>query len=216
MGSTADMRHRYEKFELLEQDAGSDPFALFDRWFQLASQDGLIEANAMTLATVNAAGEPEARMVLLKSYSEEGFIFFTNYDSAKGQAIAHNPQVSLLFFWINQERQVRINGQAHKLSVADSTEYFNSRPYGSRIGAWASQQSQVVERKTLEQRFEEYAARYPDAVPKPPHWGGYLVVPSSFEFWQGRPSRMHDRLCYRKAKDQWLSLIHISEPTRLL
>ncbi|KGF30964.1 pyridoxamine 5'-phosphate oxidase [Oligella urethralis] len=204
MGSTADMRHRYEKFELLEQDAGSDPFALFDRWFQLASQDGLIEANAMTLATVNAAGEPEARMVLLKSYSEEGFIFFTNYDSAKGQAIAHNPQVSLLFFWINQERQVRINGQAHKLSVADSTEYFNSRPYGSRIGAWASQQSQVVERKTLEQRFEEYAARYPDAVPKPPHWGGYLVVPSSFEFWQGRPSRMHDRLCYRKAKDQWL------------
>ncbi|OFV50002.1 pyridoxamine 5'-phosphate oxidase [Oligella sp. HMSC09E12] len=204
MGSTADMRHRYEKFELLEQDAGSDPFALFDRWFQLASQDGLIEANAMTLATVNAAGEPEARMVLLKSYSEEGFIFFTNYDSAKGQAIAHNPQVSLLFFWINQERQVRINGQAHKLSVADSTEYFNSRPYGSRIGAWASQQSQVVERKTLEQRFEEYVARYPDAVPKPPHWGGYLVVPSSFEFWQGRPSRMHDRLCYRKAKDQWL------------
>lgn len=204
MGSTADMRHRYEKFELLEQDAGSDPFALFDRWFQLASQDGLIEANAMTLATVNAAGEPEARMVLLKSYGEDGFIFFTNYDSAKGQAIAHNPQVSLLFFWINQERQVRINGQAHKLSVADSTEYFNSRPYGSRIGAWASQQSQVVERKTLEQRFEEYAARYPDAVPKPPHWGGYLVVPSSFEFWQGRPSRMHDRLCYRKAKDQWL------------
>ncbi|SUA59368.1 Pyridoxine/pyridoxamine 5'-phosphate oxidase [Oligella urethralis] len=204
MGSTADMRHRYEKFELLEQDAGSDPFALFDRWFQLASQDGLIEANAMTLATVNAAGEPEARMVLLKSYSEDGFIFFTNYDSAKGQAIAHNPQVSLLFFWINQERQVRINGQAHKLSVADSTEYFNSRPYGSRIGAWASQQSQVVERKTLEQRFEEYSARYPDAVPKPPHWGGYLVVPSSFEFWQGRPSRMHDRLCYRKAKDQWL------------
>lgn len=204
MGSTADMRHRYEKFELLEQDAGSDPFALFDRWFQLASQDGLIEANAMTLATVNAAGEPEARMVLLKSYSEDGFIFFTNYDSAKGQAIAYNPQVSLLFFWINQERQVRINGQAHKLSVADSTEYFNSRPYGSRIGAWASQQSQVVERKTLEQRFEEYAARYPDAVPKPPHWGGYLVVPSSFEFWQGRPSRMHDRLCYRKAKDQWL------------
>ncbi|SUA54328.1 Pyridoxine/pyridoxamine 5'-phosphate oxidase [Oligella urethralis] len=204
MGSTADMRHRYEKFELLEQDAGSDPFALFDRWFQLASQDGLIEANAMTLATVNAAGEPEARMVLLKSYSEDGFIFFTNYDSAKGQAIAHNPQVSLLFFWINQERQVRINGQAHKLSVADSTEYFNSRPYGSRIGAWASQQSQVVERKTLEQRFEDYAARYPDAVPKPPHWGGYLVVPSSFEFWQGRPSRMHDRLCYRKAKDQWL------------
>ncbi|AVL70486.1 pyridoxamine 5'-phosphate oxidase [Oligella urethralis] len=204
MGSTADMRHRYEKFELLEQDAGSDPFALFDRWFQLASQDGLIEANAMTLATVNAAGEPEARMVLLKSYSEDGFIFFTNYDSAKGQAIAHNPQVSLLFFWINQERQVRINGQAHKLSVVDSTEYFNSRPYGSRIGAWASQQSQVVERKTLEQRFEDYAARYPDAVPKPPHWGGYLVVPSSFEFWQGRPSRMHDRLCYRKAKDQWL------------
>lgn len=204
MGSTADMRHRYEKFELLEQDAGSDPFALFDRWFQLASQDDLLEANAMTLATVNAAGEPEARMVLLKSYGEDGFIFFTNYDSAKGQAIAHNPQVSLLFFWINQERQVRINGQAHKLSVADSTEYFNSRPYGSRIGAWASQQSQVVERKTLEQRFEEYAARYPDAVPKPPHWGGYLVVPSSFEFWQGRPSRMHDRLCYRKAKDQWL------------
>ncbi|WP_432786823.1 Pyridoxine/pyridoxamine 5'-phosphate oxidase [Oligella sp. MSHR50489EDL] len=203
MGSTADMRHRYEKFELLEQDAGSDPFDLFDRWFQLASQDGLLEANAMILATVNAQNEPEARMVLLKSYSEEGFVFFTNYDSAKGQAIAHHPQVSLLFFWINQERQVRISGQAHKLSEADSTEYFNSRPYGSRIGAWASQQSQAVERATLERRFEEFSAKYPEDVPKPPHWGGYLVVPSRIEFWQGRPSRMHDRLLYRKAEDQW-------------
>lgn len=203
MGSTAHMRHRYDKFELLEQDAGQNPFALFDRWFQLASEDGLLEANAMTLATVNAQDEPEVRMVLLKSYGEDGFVFFTNYDSAKGQAIAHNSQVSLLFFWIKQERQVRITGRAEKLPEADSIEYFTSRPYGSRIGAWASLQSQAISRETLEQRFEEFSERYPDEVPKPPHWGGYLVVPSKIEFWQGRPSRMHDRLLYQKADDQW-------------
>ena len=203
MGSTAHMRHRYEKFELLEQDAGPNPFGLFDRWFKVASEDGLLEANAMTLATVNSQQEPEARMVLLKGYDEAGFVFFTNYESAKGQAIAHNPLVSLLFFWIKQERQVRITGQAQKLSEAESTEYFNSRPYGSRIGAWASLQSQAISREALEQRFEEFSEKYPNEVPKPPHWGGYLVVPSKIEFWQGRPSRMHDRLLYSKVDDQW-------------
>ncbi|MDO5667501.1 MAG: pyridoxamine 5'-phosphate oxidase [Alcaligenaceae bacterium] len=203
MGSTAHMRHRYEKFELLEHDAGQNPFALFDRWFQLASEEGLLEANAMTLATVNADDEPEARMVLLKSYNEDGFVFFTNYDSAKGQAIAHNSQVSLLFFWTKQERQVRITGHAEKLSETDSIEYFNSRPYGSRIGAWASLQSQAISRETLEQRFQEFSEMYPEEVPKPPHWGGYLVVPSKIEFWQGRPSRMHDRLLYQKTDEQW-------------
>lgn len=203
MGSTAHMRHRYEKFELLEQDAGQNPFDLFDRWFKVASEDGLLEANAMTLATVNSQQEPEARMVLLKGYDETGFVFFTNYESAKGQAIAHNPLVSLLFFWIKQERQVRITGQAQKLSEAESTEYFNSRPYGSRIGAWASLQSQAISREALEQRFEEFSEKYPNEVPKPPPWGGYLVVPSKIEFWQGRPSRMHDRLLYSKVDDQW-------------
>lgn len=203
MGSTAHMRHRYEKLELLEQDTTQNPFELFDRWFQLACQDNEREANAMTLATVNSANEPEARMVLLKEYSDKGFVFFTNYDSPKGEAIAHNPHVSLLFFWVKQERQVRINGFAHKLSEADSTEYFNSRPYGSRIGAWASLQSQPLSRKELSQRFYDFSAMYPDQVPKPPHWGGYLVVPSKIEFWQGRPSRMHDRLLYNKENDKW-------------
>lgn len=203
MGSTAHMRHRYEKLELLEQDTPQNPFELFDRWFQLACQDNEHEANAMTLATVNSANEPEARMVLLKEYSDKGFVFFTNYDSPKGEAIAHNPHVSLLFFWVKQERQVRINGFAHKLSEADSTEYFNSRPYGSRIGAWASLQSQPLSRKELSQRFDDFSAMYPDQVPKPPHWGGYLVVPSKIEFWQGRPSRMHDRLLYNKENDKW-------------
>ena len=203
MGSTAHMRHRYEKLELLEQDTTQNPFELFDRWFQLACQDNEREANAMTLATVNSANEPEARMVLLKEYSDKGFVFFTNYDSPKGEAIAHNPHVSLLFFWVKQERQVRINGFAHKLSEADSTEYFNSRPYGSRIGAWASLQSQPLSRKELSQRFDDFSAMSPDQVPKPPHWGGYLVVPSKIEFWQGRPSRMHDRLLYNKENDKW-------------
>lgn len=203
MGSTAHMRHRYEKLELLEQDTTQNPFELFDRWFQLACQDNEREANAMTLATVNSANEPEARMVLLKEYSDKGFVLFTNYDSPKGEAIAHNPHVSLLFFWVKQERQVRINGFAHKLSEADSTEYFNSRPYGSRIGAWASLQSQPLSRKELSQRFDDFSAMYPDQVPKPPHWGGYLVVPSKIEFWQGRPSRMHDRLLYNKENDKW-------------
>ncbi|QPT40691.1 Pyridoxine/pyridoxamine 5'-phosphate oxidase [Oligella ureolytica] len=203
MGSTAHMRHRYEKLELLEQDTTQNPFELFDRWFQLACQDTEREANAMTLATVNSANEPEARMVLLKEYSDKGFVFFTNYDSPKGEAIAYNPHVSLLFFWVKQERQVRINGFAHKLSEADSTEYFNSRPYGSRIGAWASLQSQPLSRKELSQRFDDFSAMYPDQVPKPPHWGGYLVVPSKIEFWQGRPSRMHDRLLYNKENDKW-------------
>ena len=203
MGSTAHMRHRYEKLELLEQDTPQNPFELFDRWFQLACQDNEHEANAMTLATVNSANEPEARMVLLKEYSDKGFVFFTNYDSPKGEAIAYNPHVSLLFFWVKQERQVRINGFAHKLSEADSTEYFNSRPYGSRIGAWASLQSQPLSRKELSQRFDDFSAMYPDQVPKPPHWGGYLVVPSKIEFWQGRPSRMHDRLLYNKENDKW-------------
>lgn len=203
MGSTAHMRHRYEKLELLEQGTSQNPFELFDSWFQAASQESQLEANAMTLATVNAHNEPEARMVLLKDYSENGFVFFTNYDSAKGHAIAQNPQLCLLFFWPKQERQVRINGYATKLSETDSTEYFNSRPYDSRIGAWASLQSQTISRDELERRYQSYAEMYPTEVPRPPHWGGYLVVPSRIEFWQGRPSRMHDRLLYCKENDKW-------------
>lgn len=205
MSSPADMRQHYDKLELLEQDATACPFELFDRWFKEAaittSTEG--EANAMTLATVNAEQQPEARMVLLKEYSDEGFVFFTNYHSDKGDAIAHNPRVCLLFYWSAQQRQVRIDGVASKLSEDDSTAYFNIRPYGSRIGAWASQQSQVTSREELARRYQHYIDSYPDEVLKPPHWGGYLVRPTRIEFWQGRPSRMHDRLCYQKQGDNW-------------
>ena len=151
----------------------------------------------MTLATADKEGQPTARIVLLKSFDDQGFVFYTNYDSRKGHELAENPRVCLLFYWSPLWRQVRIEGSVAKVSEAESDEYFNSRPIGSKLGAWASDQSQPVEsREQLEKRFEEFSSRFADNVPRPPHWGGYRVKPVVVEFWQGRDNRLHDRLRY--------------------
>jgi pyridoxamine 5'-phosphate oxidase len=199
--SIADIRRDYMLKSFDESDASANPFEQFTGWWEEATSADIDEVNAMTLATINGAGKASARIVLLKGYTPEGFIFFTNYDSAKGKEISENNQVALLFFWKELERQVRIDGAAIKIPAADSDAYFHSRPPGSRIGAWVSPQSQVIpNRQFLEDSYKQIAALYPDEskVKRPEHWGGYIVIPETFEFWQGRSSRLHDRLQYTK------------------
>ncbi|TAE30372.1 MAG: pyridoxamine 5'-phosphate oxidase [Candidatus Kapaibacterium sp.] len=196
------MRRSYTLAGLDEHAVAPSPFAQFSDWFAEARASISGEANAMTLSTVNPDNTPSARIVLLKDMDERGFVFYTNYDSAKGQAIAHNPHVCLNFFWSELERQVRIVGKAEKISPEESDAYFQSRPLESRLGAWASAQSSVIAgRAVLEERFaalqEEYAEK---PVPLPPFWGGYRVVPYEMEFWQGRVGRLHDRIVYRLAE----------------
>jgi len=206
MSNISNIRKDYLQQSLTEDTIAPDPIRQFDVWWAAALQAKLDEVNAMTLATASADGIPSARIVLLKGYDERGFVFFTNYQSEKGQDLIANPHASLVFFWPTLERQVRINGSAEKVSSAESDEYFNSRPVGSRIGAWASPQSEVIKsRDLLEQNVTELERKYADgSIPRPPHWGGFRIIPNSIEFWQGRPNRLHDRIRYTLIGEEWV------------
>lgn len=206
MSSIADIRKDYRLQSLSENDVNANPFRQFDTWWQEAINSSIEEVNAMTLATASADGIPSARIVLLKSYDERGFVFFSNYNSYKARHMEENPRACLVFFWKELERQVRITGLVEKVSAAESDTYFHSRPEGSRIGAWASPQSAVItNREWLEEQQYQFAKEFASkAVVRPSHWGGYRVKPVTIEFWQGRANRLHDRLQYTFVEGKWI------------
>jgi len=201
----ADIRKDYKLQSLLEADVLNDPIAQFGRWWDEAINSKIEEVNAMTLATATADGTPSARIVLLKGINNKGFIFFTNYLSHKGRELENNPKAALVFFWKELERQVRIEGIVEKVSEAESEEYFASRPVASKIGAWASPQSTAIAgRNVIEENVAKYEQQFgTESIPKPPHWGGYILNPVKIEFWQGRRSRLHDRILYTKINSEW-------------
>lgn len=204
--SIADIRKDYMLASFDESDTAQNPFDQFTHWWNDAVQSNIDEVNAMTLATVTPHGTPSARIVLLKGYDKTGFVFFTNYLSDKGKELANNPTAALVFFWKELERQVRIEGTVEKVSNQENDAYFNSRPAGSKIGAWASHQSAVIEyRQVIEQNVHKYTEIFgTEDIPRPDHWGGYKVIPNLMEFWQGRSSRLHDRIQYRKTENVWV------------
>jgi pyridoxamine 5'-phosphate oxidase len=199
------LRQEYRAAELAESDVDKNPFIQFGKWFKEALDALLYEPNVMTLATADLTGKPSARILLLKGFDENGFVFFTNYSSKKGKELQENPQASMVFFWPELERQVRIDGLITKVTEEASSAYFHSRPKGSQIGAAASPQSSVIpNRELLENRVQELTTVYADKeIPKPDYWGGYLLEPTHIEFWQGRPSRLHDRITYTSVNGAW-------------
>lgn len=205
MKDIADIRQDYQLAELDEQTVGIDPILFFTRWFSEAQKAEISEINAMTLATVGEGNIPHARIVLLKGLDGDLFEFYTNYNSAKGHDIDFNPNVCLVFFWKELERQVRIQGKAEKLEPGKSDAYFNSRPIGSRLGAWSSPQSSIIQsRDILDENYKHFESEFSGkTVSRPEHWGGYAVNPSSIEFWQGRSSRMHDRILFKRNGEMW-------------
>jgi pyridoxamine 5'-phosphate oxidase len=202
--NVADLRKSYEKAELNEQASQADPLKQFDQWLHEAIRAELPEPNAMTLATISKENRPSTRPVLIKGYDERGIVWYTNYESRKGIELTGNPWAALQFHWVELERVVRIEGKVEKVSDKESDDYFKSRPFDHRIGAWASPQSQVIaSRSVIEKAAGKFSAEYPKDPPRPKHWGGYRLKPELWEFWQGRKSRLHDRLRYRAEAGSW-------------
>ncbi|MCE9534590.1 MAG: pyridoxamine 5'-phosphate oxidase [Planctomycetes bacterium] len=203
--SIADLRKEYTQGGLLEANADPDPIRMFHLWMEQAMGAGVPEPNAMTLATCTPTGVPSARIILLKGFDNRGFTFFSNYESRKGEELNANPFAALVFFWAELERQIRIEGRVERVTDQESDEYHASRPRGSQLGAWTSWQSEVIPgREVLEKRLQEFQVRFGDGpIPRPPHWGGFRLIPEKLEFWQGRPSRLHDRLRYSRVEYTW-------------